>query len=461
MWEDILYIHVEIFITLSKAILTMKTPAVCAILPLIICSLFFCGFCQVRASQGGNPIPSMAIFPCKADSGVTVTEVSFITERITLEILRQNLFSVIDKYEIAKRTGKRPVESFDTISNISTYFDMGKVCGADQIIWGTLSRRGNMLLIDLRLGDVSTSQLHSSASTAIVGSTIELSEKILQLLGTLLDLSVTATQSTSASGLPHVVYKPIPQPRPNRLVVRSVPDSAKVFLNEAEVGTTPYVKDSVRAGNYNCRVEKYGYLSFSAPFEVRTSGDKKILVHLDRAFGSLTINSTPPAATVSFQVKGIFGSTPFSCDTLKPGKDTLYLTLNGYGPIKKPITITRKKNDTINVHLFSLKYLDSVKLERRRKNQLVRRIGFGTLAAGFFSIGLIYNNKAADALDRETNAYNAYNQLNSSNTQQEFADAYDKVQTARQEVGSNCKTRNVHYIIAGIFGAGFGISIRF
>jgi hypothetical protein len=438
----------------------MLCPPKVHLLVIMVGCLLVNGFSQATNASGENRKASVAIFPCKADSGVTITEVSFITERVTLEILRQNQFSVIDKYEIAKRTGINSTETYDTITRFNTYFDIGKKCVADQIVWGTLSRKGAMLQLDLRLGDVPKQQVHSTVSTSIVGSTLELSEKIPQLLGTLFNLTVTTTQPSSAGGMPHIVYQPIQQPNPTRLIVRTLPDSARIFLNEVERGITPFVKDSIDPGTYNCRVEKYGYLPFSGAIKIRQNDEKKILVFLERAFGSLTVNSTPEAATVTMS-RGVTGITPFTCDTLRPGRDTLRLLLDGYAPIKKKIKIIRNKSDTVRVQLFTFKYLDSVKKENRRRNQIIRRIGFGTLTAGCLGFGLFYNFKAHDAFKRETNAYNEYRQLNSNSPPEMFDAAYNKVQTARNEGISNCKTRNVFYSLTAVFGAGLCISVRF
>jgi hypothetical protein len=422
--------------------------------------LLFNGFCQSDTSSGRNRKTSVAIFPCKADSGVIFTEVYFITERITLEALRLNQFTVIDKYEIAKRAGNRDLAAYDTISDISTCFDLGKKSGADQIVWGSLARKGAMLLLDLRLGNVALRQLYATASTSIVGSTLDLAEKVPQLLGTLFNLTVTPTKPYSAAGVPQIEYKPIPQPRPIKLTVRSVPEGARVYVNGAEAGTTPYAKDSVKAGSYTCRIEKYGYLPFSEQITVRPNDEKKMLIYLEKAFGSLTVQSTPTGAAVTVS-NGVTGHTPFTCDTLRAGTDTLRLMLDGYAPFKRTFTVVRNKSDTVTAQLVSLKYLDSMKKETRRKHQIFRRIGFGALSAGFFGVGLYYNHKAHEALERETSAFNAYKQLDGSSAPAEFDAAYLKVQTSRQEAISNCKKRNVLYSIAGVFCAGLCISIRF
>jgi hypothetical protein len=427
---------------------------------MVLCGLLLNGFCLAETAAGNASKTSIAVFPCKAVGGVTMTEVSFITERITMEILRQDIFTVIDKYEISKRTGIRDMDLCGSISNVTIYFDLGGKCGADQVIWGSLTRKGAVLQLDLYLGRVPARQPHDSCSTSLIGSTLELSEQVPLILGKLFHLTVSATASPSAGGVSRIVYAPIQQPLPTKLTINTEPEGARVFLNNVEAGVTPYVRDSLKVGTYICRLEKYGYSNYSEKIILYQNADKKMMVRLDKLFGSLTVNSTPAAAALTLS-NGITGRTPFTCDTLMAGLYNLNLALDGYAPFKQTVSIARKKCDTVTAQLVSLKYLDSLKQVARRKNRLVRRIMFGTLTAGFFGTGLYFNSKAAGARDEETSAYAAYQQLNGSSTQQEFAAAYDRVEASRKEVDSYCGTRNVLYIISAVFGGGLGISIKF
>jgi hypothetical protein len=111
--------------------------------------------------------------------------------------------------------------------------------------------------------------------------------------------------------------------------------------------------------------------------------------------------------------------------------------------------------------LVSFISLDSCKRESRRRNQLIRRIGFGTLTTGFFVAGLYYNLKTHDAVDRVKNAYNSYQQLNSSNMLEEFTTAHDQVEAEKKKADLYCQKRNVCYALAAVFCAGLSISIKF
>jgi hypothetical protein len=438
----------------------MVRPPKYPLFVIIIGALLFNGFCQFDSSSGGNRKTTIAIFPCRAANGITLTEVSFVTERITLEVLRLDQFAVIDKYEIAKRMDGKNVEVFDTISDVNTYYDLGKKCGADKVLQGSLTRKGTTLQLDLCLGSVLDHRGHDSVMTSISGSTLELSERLPSLLGALFHVAVYIPTLSSATAISRNVYTPISQPRPIRFTVYSVPEGACVYLNGTEAGVTPLSKDSLKVGTYDCRIERYGYLLFSKQIVLHPNDDKKILIYLEKAFGSLTINSTPTTAAVTLS-NGVTGHTPFTCDTLRGGLYNLHLTLDGYAPYHQTLSIARTKNDTVTTRLQSLKYLDSLKKVAKRKNQFIRRIGFGALTAGFLGVGVYYNIKTQEAIDRETSAFNAYMQLNSYSTPEEFTAAYAEVQDGGTEAESCHKKRNVFNVLAAVFGAGLCISIRF
>jgi hypothetical protein len=424
---------------------------------LAVSLLFLNGFGQSDSSSGANIRASVAVFPCRAGAGVTVTEVSFVTERTTLEILRQDQLSVIDKYEISKRTGGTSADALDTIADVNTCFDLGKKCGADEVLRGTLTRRGAALQLDLCMGSVSDRKWHDSIMTSIAGSTLELSEQLPSLLSALFHVAVTAAAPSSTAGTPRIVYTPI---RPIRLTVASVPDSGRLYINGVEAGITPFTKDSLKAGTYTCRIERQGYFPFSGEIVVRQNDDKKVMIYLEKAMGSLAVNSTPAATAVTLS-NGITGQTPFLCDTLRPGTYTIRLTMDGYVPYQKKVPIVRKRSDTVTAVLMTLRCRDSLKHIAWLKNRLIRRIGFGALTAGFLGTGIYFNIKAQQAIDRETSAYNDYQQLNSSNTPAEFTAAYDKVQAGRRDADSYSGKRNVFYILSAISAPGLGISIRF
>jgi hypothetical protein len=426
-----------------------------------------CVFCNIAFGaellQG-----SIAIFSCKADNDVSVTEASFITERVTLEMLKLGSYTVLDKYEIQKRSGKH-FTACDSSLDYSCYFSTGAQCAVTTVLWGKLSKSDKSIRLDLFSGEMATRKILSSVSTSIHGSTVELAEQIPSLLADMFGgqpssppsqgkkqtASALAKADTSKSG-----FETETSAKLLSLGVRSEPDGATVYLNGDSIGITPCKKDSLWDGTYTLVFNKYGYKKFSSDIYIKPGKDKKVFVKLEKLFGSLSVKSTPANATCSLTTQ-IKGKTPFTCDTLMPCNYSVNLSLNGYAPVTLYGIIESGKSDTINHTFISQKYLDSMRVLNAKRFQLGRRIVFGGGALGFFAAGIYYENAARSALDNQKKAYTTYSQLNSSNTLAEFDASYSDYEKYKQQTSKYSSQRNTLYTIAAIFLCGFGISIPF
>jgi hypothetical protein len=86
-------------------------------------------------------------------------------------------------------------------------------------------------------------------------------------------------------------------------------------------------------------------------------------------------------------------------------------------------------------------------------------VSFGLLAAVFGAGGLIYNGRVSDAVDAQQEAADAYNTpgLTASEYETHFQ-AYEKAVAKAEDAAD---TRNVLYVLGGVFAAGFTLSIWF
>ena len=71
------------------------------------------------------------------------------------------------------------------------------------------------------------------------------------------------------------------------LYIESVPSGAKVFIDGAERGLTPYSIASIRSGEYNIRIEKEGYVDRRFIVVIRSGSRIEISVDLEEAKGQV------------------------------------------------------------------------------------------------------------------------------------------------------------------------------
>jgi hypothetical protein len=416
------------------------------------------GLARFAAALGDeNSQQKVAVFPCKTGLGVTVTEGSFISERITLEILKQGQYAVIDKYEIQNKLGLA-FEFRDTCSAPSSYFEVGRKCGVQWAVWGMLSKKQGALALELHSGNVVSRSVEHSVSTTVVGSTLELADQIPPLLAELFNMSVAV--SPTSSGAPKSVYVSKPLPKPITLTINSEPTGAKVYLNGEETGTTPCSKDSLFQGTFDIAFDKYGYKKFSTQITLKPDVDKSVFAKLERAFGSLTVVTTPPKAQCSLN-NGVRGITPFSCDTIRPGECELKLSLDSYAPVTRKVLIGLGSADTIIQPLVTLRYLDSLKQVHYKQRQIARKIIFGAGSALCLGVAIAANSTAQNDLQMQRSAYTAYSQLTSANTAAEFDARYADYSAGRSTTNKALSTRNLWIGVGTAFLAALTISFKF
>jgi hypothetical protein len=419
--------------------------------------LFASAFTSAIAEQSGQPVEAVslqvAIFPCKLLSNITVTEASFVTDRITLETIKQGVYAVIDKYEIEKRISPVLLSAFDTASTVTPFFNVAERCKTPVFIWGKLSKNGSSVQLDLLLCDVASGQVKNSVSIAVPGSTFDLVERISSMLVKLFNLAAVSEDGKT-------VYTPILSPRPSALIVHSDPEGATVVVNDVNKGETPFRMDSISDGSYSLALERKGYERFFDTIVIVPNEDRKILVHLNTIYGALTVRSSPSKAKVALS-NGITGVSPFTCDTIRSGRFLLRLSLDGYVPDSQTVSIGSGKHDTLNFSLVPQRYIDSINHVKHLKNQFIRRIVFGSVTGAFLSFGVYYNVKAQKSIDQENDAYEVYSNLNDGNTPDEFDAAYSEYHQYKKESESLCTTRNVHCILAGLASIGLVLSIPF
>jgi len=137
-----------------------------------------------------------------------------------------------------------------------------------------------------------------------------------------------------------------------KLVIRSTPSRAKVFINGTEVGTTPY-QGNWSEGTMEYRLQLPGYSDVSGKETV--SRGKTVVVEqtLSQLLASLKVNSTPTGATVWIGTTN-YGKTPLTIKDLTPNKEyTVVLRMPGCGDEVRKVSVASGGTGSILGHLSS------------------------------------------------------------------------------------------------------------
>jgi hypothetical protein len=144
--------------------------------------------------------------------------------------------------------------------------------------------------------------------------------------------------SPAARGAP-----PVPTAR-GRLVVRSTPPGAQVFVNGRRRGTTPLSVRDLVAGTYTVRVAREGFREATQRVSIGRSGAREVNIRLARErpraaapaaradfTGGLFVDSRPRGARVLLDGREI-GKTPLQVGDIKAGSHVVRMELPNHRP---------------------------------------------------------------------------------------------------------------------------------
>ena len=132
-----------------------------------------------------------------------------------------------------------------------------------------------------------------------------------------------------------------------RIVVKTVPDTATVFINGKRVGLSPY-SSTLESGVYALRIEREGFNSIEEQVIVPRGGTVRRDIRLETTPGTIKITSSPSGAEVFLNDKKV-GVTPWTVPGVQPGNYRIRAAFPGYDFVEKTVSVA--PSQTENVHL--------------------------------------------------------------------------------------------------------------
>lgn len=137
------------------------------------------------------------------------------------------------------------------------------------------------------------------------------------------------------------------------ITITSVPDSAKVIVNDVEQGTTPFEMDNVEPGTYQILVIKDGYVPYSEDITIAKGDNVKRDLALKKASTFLMIDTTPEGADVYLNGTPK-GQTLYAEANLAPGTYALRLVKDGYLEFSTEVDVVQGQTSDYSFALLKL-----------------------------------------------------------------------------------------------------------
>jgi archaellum component FlaG (FlaF/FlaG flagellin family) len=152
------------------------------------------------------------------------------------------------------------------------------------------------------------------------------------------------------------------EPLPATLRVVSIPDGARVYLDNEFRGETPLTIENIHEGEHRLRVEMAGFDPMARTLTLERGAARTEEFRLRGNTGRLRIVTTPPEVTVLVDGKqaGVTAappgeaavvSAPLTIENIPEGEHTVMLTRPGYVPQTRKIAVQRDGLATLNVEL--------------------------------------------------------------------------------------------------------------
>jgi hypothetical protein len=137
------------------------------------------------------------------------------------------------------------------------------------------------------------------------------------------------------------------------LDIATVPPGAEVLIDDKSYGPSP-VSASLPPGKHTYTVKQAGQIRFQNTVVLKsgTMISKTVPLQEAPATGIVEIRTIPPGATVLADGAPVGVQTPTSF-RLTVGAHTLVISLSGYRPIQRQVTVSAGETTPININLTS------------------------------------------------------------------------------------------------------------
>ncbi|MBN2423859.1 MAG: PEGA domain-containing protein [Calditrichaceae bacterium] len=290
--------------------------------------LIFCGFIIISAQETDRI--NIAVIDLESRGGLSQSEIGVLTDRLRSQLVQTNSFNVVDRglmQDILKEQGFQMTGCTSTDCAVQA----GKILGVQQMVAGTIGRIGNLYTVDISLIDVQTSKIMKSLTRDYSGE-VEGLVGIMKSIAEELAGIQTHKPAETAKGV---------------LDIKSNPDKAQIYVDNAYKGQTPLKIADLAAGEHVLKIVKAGYNTVEGKFSIEAKKTKEYNADLKKIY-NIKISSRPSDAVIYIDNRQI-GVTPYTYQVVEDSKIAIVIKKENFKSYEKSMVI--KKDEALNVEL--------------------------------------------------------------------------------------------------------------
>ena len=259
----------------------------------------------------------IAVLDLDVTKGIPEEAIISLSDLLREQLWKTGRFRVVDRNNMERVLKEQGFQLSDCTST-ECAVQVGRLLGVSKMVTGNVTKLGRTYVITAQMTNVETGEIEKMASDRCPGCEVD------QLLGSI-DVVATSLAGVSGARKPRAAPPKPKEPEPGKLSISSEPASATILLNGKEMGSTPNLITSLRAGTYEVRLRKDGYLEYVERVRVRegktTSVDASMV-----AIAPVSPKEEEPVAEYAPEKKGMSTGGRFlrfsSCWRLQAGADS-------------------------------------------------------------------------------------------------------------------------------------------
>jgi TolB-like protein len=319
------------------------------LLLLLTAQVFPAGTRAQNQPAGQQPVTRLTIGVLELDvNNVDVGEARAISERLRAYLGRTNVFQVIERNKMETIMQELGFQLSGACDTDECVVQVGKILGASKMVAGSVSRVGTLYSLQVRIVDITTSQIETQAFRDVNGVEQVLTEATQTVANELADFVRGGAASAAAvqpqTGQPTVLTTA-------SIRFESTPAGATILVDDRPVGASPATV-ALAEGAHRVVIRHDGYREETRTVQVVAGRDRTETFSLREVpRGSISVTTDPPGGTVLVDGTAIAARTPVSRFQVYEGTHQVEVRLEGYETQSREVTISGRENVSIEMSL--------------------------------------------------------------------------------------------------------------
>ena len=150
---------------------------------------------------------------------------------------------------------------------------------------------------------------------------------------------------------------------PGSMTLTSVPEGARIYVNDQPQGKAPVVLSNLKPGPYTIRAEKEGFATATKTVTIENGAALAEEFRLENVMGRIEVRTIPSGVQIVFDgnnvgstksregAEGDAASDVFAIENVREGEHTLVLRCEGYAETTKHPVVENQKTQIVNVKM--------------------------------------------------------------------------------------------------------------